>query len=30
MWALTDLADTILDMVMECYLIGVGELTKGR
>ncbi len=25
-----DSADTLSDMVMECYLIGMGKLAKGR
>ncbi len=29
-WVLMDLADTVSDMVTECYLIGVGKLAKGR
>ncbi len=28
-WALMDLADTVSDMVTECYLIGAWELAKG-
>ncbi len=29
-WALLDLAETVSDMVSEWYLIGMGELAKGR